>query len=383
LTALKVLVTATSLLPDYGGPAFSVSRLATALAEAGAKVGLWASDQSAALTPLLPPGSSVERITGTETEVLERFGEPEILHDNGIWLPHNHRLAMLAERRGIPRVVSTRGMLEPWALRHKRFKKSIAWQLYQRRDLKLACCHHTTAEVEARHVQNLGLGARVVTVPNGVDVPKDQASVFGAESGKAVLRGRKRTALFLGRIYPVKGLPMFVEAWARIRPQNWILRIAGPDEAGHQKQVEKAVSAAGLREVVSFTGPIEPEMKKSAFFDADLFVLPTHSESFGMVVAEALAHGVPVLTTTAAPWSILCERGCGWCVDATVDGMSEGLRQATSLDTEALRAMGTKGRTFVVTEFGWKRIADRMLSIYAEVLAKGIATGEPVLSLSR
>ena len=106
---------------------------------------------------------------------------------------------------------------------------------------------------------------------------------------------------------------MLVEAWARIRPQNWILRIAGPDEAGHQKQVERAVSAAGLGEVVSFTGPIEPEMKKSAFFDADLFVLPTHSESFGMVVAEALAHGVPVLTTTAAPWSILRERGCGWC----------------------------------------------------------------------
>ena len=176
---------------------------------------------------------------------------------------------------------------------------------------------------------------------------------------------------------------MLVEAWARIRPQNWILRIAGPDEAGHQKQVERAVSAAGLGEVVSFTGPIEPEMKKSAFFDADLFVLPTHSESFGMVVAEALAHGVPVLTTTAAPWSILRERGCGWCVDATVDGMSEGLRQATSLDTEALRAMGAKGRTFVVTEFGWKRVADRMLSMYAEVLANGIATGEPVLSLSR
>ena len=214
----------------------------------------------------------------------------------------------------------------------------------------------------------LALGVPIVTVPNGVDVPEERPGVQ-VRSAKAFGDGT-RTALFFGRIYPIKGLPMLVEAWARIRPQNWILRIAGPDEAGHQKQVERAVSAAGLGEVVSFTGPIEPEMKKSAFFDADLFVLPTHSESFGMVVAEALAHGVPVLTTTAAPWSILRERGCGWCVDATVDGMSEGLRQATSLDTEALRAMGTKGRTFVVTEFGWKRIADRMLSIYAEVLAK-------------
>ena len=81
-------------------------------------------------------------------------------------------------------------------------------------------------------------------------------------------------------------------------------------------------------------------MKTSAFLDADLFVLPTHSESFGMVVAEALAHGLPVLTTTAAPWSILRERGCGWWVDATVDGIAEGLRQATSLDSETLRVDG-------------------------------------------
>ena len=143
---------------------------------------------------------------------------------------------------------------------------------------------------------------------------------------------------------------MLIEAWARVRPDGWLLRIAGPDEAGHRKQVESAVSAAGLGEVVSFTGPLEPQMKKSAFFDADLFVLPTHSESFGMVVAEALAHGLPVLTTTAAPWSILRERGCGWWVDATVDGIAEGFRQATSLDTEALQAMGTKGRALVIAE---------------------------------
>jgi glycosyltransferase involved in cell wall biosynthesis len=153
------------------------------------------------------------------------------------------------------------------------------------------------------------------------------------------------------------------------------LRITGPDEAGHQKQVEKAVSGAGLSGVVSFTGPIEPHMKRSAFLEADLFVLPTHSESFGMVVVEALAHGVPVLTTTAAPWSILRERGCGWWVDATVDGIAEGLNQATNLDTKALRAMGAKGRAFVATEYSWKRIGDRMLWIYAGVLANGLAKG--------
>ena len=122
---MKVFLAGTSLLPTYGGPAFSVSRLAMALGEAGAEVGLWASDQSAAVTPLLPTRSSVQRIIGTEAEALDRFGETDILHDNGIWLPHNHRLAVLAGRRGIPRIVSTRGMLGPWALKHKLFKKNF------------------------------------------------------------------------------------------------------------------------------------------------------------------------------------------------------------------------------------------------------------------
>ena len=92
-----------------------------------------------------------------------------------------------------------------------------------------------------------------------------------------------------------------------------------------------------------FVGPIEGEKKESAFSNADLFVLPTYSENFGIVVAEALAHGLPVLTTTGAPWSMLPERGCGWWVDATVEGIAEGLRQATSCDPETLVRHGYEG----------------------------------------
>lgn len=364
---MKVLLTGTSLLPDYGGPAFSVTRLATALAEAGAEVGLWAPDKSATLTPLLTSGSSVQRLTGTEAEALDHFGQPDILHDNGIWLAHNHRLAVLAKERTIPRVVSTRGMLEPWALSHKRFKKRLAWRLYQRHDLKHARCHHATAEVEARNLEQLQLGVPVVAVPNGVDVPEERSA--GSESEGAVRGGSIRTALFLGRIYPVKGLPMLIEAWARVRPHGWRLQIAGPDEAGHQKQIEKAVFAAGLGDVVSFSGPIAYHMKMSTFLSADLFVLPTHSESFGIVVAEALAHGVPVLTTTGAPWSILPEVSCGWWVDANVDGIADGLRRATSLDPKELREMGAKGRSLVINKFCWKRVATLILSMYGKVLA--------------
>ena len=154
------------------------------------------------VTPLLPARSSVQRIVGTEAEALDRFGEPDILHDNGIWLPHNHRLAVLAENRGLRRVVSTRGMLEPWALSHKRFKKKLAWWVYQRHDLKRARCHIATGEAEARNLHLLGLGVPIVTVPNGVDVPEERPGVqFRCES----VRRWKKNSAFPGSDLPHQG----------------------------------------------------------------------------------------------------------------------------------------------------------------------------------
>ena len=202
----------------------------------------------------------------------------------------------------------------------------------------------------------------VRVIPNGIDIPEVGRKAASVESGK-------KTALFMGRIYPVKGLPMLVEAWARVRPDGWLLQIVGPDEAGHKAEVEKAVSAAGLNEVISFVGPLDGEAKRSVLFNADLFVLPTHSESFGMVIAEALAHGLPVLTTTGAPWSMLPQRGCGWWVDPTVDGLTGGLRQATSLDSGMLQAMGAKGRELVIAEYRWERIAKQFVITYEDVIA--------------
>jgi glycosyltransferase involved in cell wall biosynthesis len=366
---MRVFLAGTNLLPEYGGPAFSVSRLAIALTEVGAEVGLWAPDQSAATTPLLPAESSVHRLIGSAALAMDRFGKADVIHDNGIWLPHNHRLAQLAIGRAIPRLVSTHGMLEPWALNYKRWKKCFAWWLYQQRDLKRARCHHTTAQTEAAQLERLGLGVPICVIPNGVDVPAEFSPIGENEN-----RGGRRTALFLGRIHPKKGLTMLIEAWARVRPEGWRLQIAGPDEAGHRIHVENAVFAAGLSEIVSFIGPVAGEKKKSTFFGADLFVLPTHSENFGIVVAEALAHGLPVVTTTGAPWSRLPELGCGWWVDVSVDEIAVALRQATSLDAETLRAMGARGHEWVRAEFGWERVAKEFMATYEGLCSEQAAS---------
>ncbi|MCL4768141.1 MAG: glycosyltransferase [Hyphomicrobiaceae bacterium] len=360
---MRVLLATASVLPNYGGPAFSVSRLAKALAEAGIKVGLWAANQSAATSPLTESARGITLLNGSATQVLNCFGKPDVLHDNGIWLPHNHRIASLAARLGIPRVVSPRGALEPWALAHKAWKKRAAWWLYQRADLKRAHLLHATAEPEARSITSLNLGAAVRVIPNGIDVPA------AATEGVSWSGDNLYTALFLGRLYPVKGLPMLIEAWSRLRPQNWRLQIAGPDEAGHRGELERLVTSTGLNETVTFLGPLGGDAKTTALRRADLFVLPTYSENFGMAIGEALAHGLPVLTTTGAPWPMLPARGCGWWVEPSVEGLMKGLREAAALDRSALRVMGTKGRDWVAAEFGWDGVARQFLSAYETLIA--------------
>lgn len=360
---MKVLLTATSMLATYGGPAYSVSRLAIALADAGSEVGLWAADDSLRACAPLVDKKSIKRISGSIFECAWEFDTPDVIHDNGIWLPHNHAIARYARARGLARIVSTRGMLEPWAIAHKRWKKRLAWWLYQRSDVMRAVRLHATSREERQNLEALKLGVPIVSIPNGVDVPPTSEIAAMRNSGGS---SRSKVALFLGRIYPVKGLPMLIDAWAQVRPQGWVLRIAGPDEAGHRKTLERMVVERGLEEFVSFPGAVSGEQRTQFYAAGDLFILPSHSESFGMAIAEALAHGLPVVTTTGAPWPSLPERGCGWWVAPTVEAIADALRQATSADAATLRGMGERGRELVATEFGWSAVADAMITLYRE-----------------
>ena len=361
---MKVFLSATSLAPRYGGPAYSVSRLALALADAGAKVGLWSADGSVMDTPLLSADAPLTRLGRTAEGALEQF-RPDIVHDNGLWLGHNHRLARVCKTLVLPRLVSTRGILEPWARRHKKWKKDIAWLAYQRRDIRTAAALHATAEQEAENLACLKLEVPVHMIPNGVDIPALRAMPSGA----------LRTALFIGRLYPVKGLPLLIEAWSRVRPEGWRLLLAGPDEAGHRAELESLIARHNLGDVIQFTGPLQGAAKESALFGADLFVLPTHSESFGMAIAEALAHGVPALTTVGAPWPVLTEQAMGWRTPISVEGLAAGLAQATASDSSVLRAMGDRGRAYVTTRFSWDRVAKQFLATYATIVAKSTAPG--------
>jgi glycosyltransferase involved in cell wall biosynthesis len=254
-------------------------------------------------------------------------------------------------------------MLEPRAFEHGAWKKRLAWTLYQKKDLTRARVLCATSTEEAQSIRGCGFQQPIAVVPNGVTLPKLKE---GRNQRRIV-----RTMLFLSRIHPMKGLPLLVEAWKRAQPLGWRVLVVGPDESGHRETVEEAVSAADLKDVFEFVGPAT-EAKKARFFEiADVFVLPTMSENFGVVVAEALAHGVPVITTTGAPWRGLVENDCGWWVRPEVGELASAILEATALTDVERAAMGSRGRSWMERDFSWPSLAMRMRSVYEWVVSGG------------
>jgi glycosyltransferase involved in cell wall biosynthesis len=291
---------------------------------------------------------------------------PTIIHDHGMWLPTNHHAARLARTLRVPFIVQPHGMLEPWALGYRGLKKKVAMHAYQRRDLEAACVLVVTSEAEGENLRRIGLTQPLAVIPNGVR----SDAVAGAEDpGRGHASGR-RNVLFLSRIHPKKGLRNLIRAWGRLRVRDWELRIAGPDDGGHLEEIMDLAREAGVSDAIRYCGVVEGEQKSILYRQADVFVLPTYSENFGLVVAEALSQGVPVVTTRGAPWEDLQRHGCGWWVDVGVDPLVTALDEAMGLTEPERRAMGERGRV-LAHRFDWGTIAAQMLSVYRWILEGG------------
>ncbi|MBS0659835.1 MAG: glycosyltransferase [Verrucomicrobia bacterium] len=375
---MRLVLTVPDLVATSGGPSRSVPALATALAQAGAEVEIFTRDDPDGAPPRLAPDPALVRTHAVRVPAgrwrdlrvvpplrqalrarLAR-GDVDLLHDAGIWLPSNHVAAAEARRARVPYVISPRGMLEPWAVGFRAWKKRLAWTLFQGRDVAGAAALHATAAAEADGFRALGLTQRIITLPNGVELPPPGEPIPPAA-------GEPRTALFLSRLHPKKGLVELVQAWAAVRPPGWRLRLIGHDNTGHTPEVEAAIRAAGVADSVRVEPPVEGAERWRTYRSAELFVLPSYSENFGLVVAEALACGVPVITTTATPWAGLVERRAGWWIECGRDPLVPALCEATGLPGEALRAMGERGATWVREEFSWERIGRAMLAAYRDL----------------
>ena len=297
-----------------------------------------------------------QRLVHERLKTMHRENRIDVIHTNGIWSPFIHYAVTFAKKNGIKLVVTPHGMLEPWSLSQKKWKKKIAWLLYQKSDLKHADAIQVTAESEATSVRNLGLD-KCIIVPNGVDVRplSDQNE-------------RKLTALFLSRVHPKKGIPILLNAWQKIGNKNWELLIVGPGDPEYLQQIQLQIddisSEVTARLLPSVGGAEKDELYNSASF----FVLPTHSENFGIVVAEALERELPVITTTGTPWTELDDAGCGWCIELNEENLINALRSAMETPAEELRKMGRTGREYVQKNFGWPKIADNLHRHYQRIL---------------
>lgn len=376
---MNLLFTIDDLAPEAGGPSRSLPALCTELAHLGHRVEIVCQEPVRGRSaPLLPnPAHVKSTVVERGKTVLGALGRSpfrkavegrakemraEIVHDNGIWTATNRAVALAARALGVPRVVAVRGMLRPWALRRKRVKKLVGWVAYQRRDLASAQCLVATSDDEAAEVNALKLGVPVAMVPHGVEErpARTEAGIAGV-----------RTVLFLGRLVPNKGLADLVDAWARVKPNGWRVVVAGPDDDGHGKEIRSRAAAAGVLEAFEFTGALDEDAKWRALEAADLFVLPTHGENFGLAIAEALAAGVAVITTKGAPWPEIAARRCGWWIEHGAAPLTVALSEALATSPDERSRMGRRGRELVRERFGWPAVAARMALVYAWLAAGG------------
>jgi glycosyltransferase involved in cell wall biosynthesis len=389
---MKVIFTIAGLSPEFGGPSESVPALAESIAGENVDVHVITCEpQPRHGAPRLPNPKLVQshvvsrqaRTTQWRARTNEFFhtldrliaDKTTIIHDNGLWLPTNHATAVAARQHRRPLVISPRGMLTQWALRHHGLKKVLAWRLFQRRDLFNASALHATSDQEAATFRKVGFEGPIAVVPNGVEIPQ-RAKSEAERARNQELRTdnreqpRKRIALCVTRIHPVKGLMNLVEAWSEARPSGWRMIVAGSDEDRHQAELEAAVRRRGLNDAFEFVGAVDSEQKEALYNSADLFILPSHSENFGMSIAEGLAHGVPVITTRGTPWIDLLEHQCGWWAELGTGPLASALREAVSLSDQQRSEMGQRGRELVAQKYSWSRVAKEMKSVYQWLLGQ-------------
>lgn len=295
-------------------------------------------------------------------EYLNIAKESDVYHAHGIWGLTMHQIVKNARKQEKPYVVSVRGMLEPWSMQQSRLKKNLAMFLYQHKDLKNAACIHATALSEAESIRNLGYKNPIAVIPNGIDL-----SEYPLKDKENELRDRKKTLLFLSRIHPKKGIEILLEVWKNIPKQNkkdWQIEIAGNGEESYIKELNNKIIKLGLQDCVKIIGPQFGNEKIETYHRADLFVLPTYSENFGMVVAEALSCGVPVITTKGTPWGDLELYESGSWIDIGIESLKDCLEEYLMKSNSELQQMGQNGRQLIEDKYSIQSVAKQFIELY-------------------
>lgn len=364
-------------LSSKGGPTYTVPSLCRSLGEQGVSVVLNSLspetfETEGFYTYKSHPASSFIRRLGLSSSLrrslVKAASDADVIHSHMMWMMPNiyPGVVIKATRSRALLVMSPRGTLDPWEYNSHKLQKRIAWLAGQRMNLAISACLHATAVMECEHFRGLGLRAPVAVIPNGVDIP--DVAQFPLE------RKDRRRLLFLARIAPKKGVDLLLRAWRIVQANSpdWELQIAGDPNGDYLDRMRNL--AAELRvERVTFDCPVSEQRKWELYRNADLYVLATRGDNWAVSVSDALSFGVPAIVSKEAPWHGLESNGAGWWIDLSVDALSDCLRHAMDQEDHVLKAMGQRGRQWMMREFSWMGVGEKMKATYQWLLTGGSA----------
>lgn len=299
-----------------------------------------------------------------------KVAHPSLLHLHGLWRSPTRIASRLADSSH-PLVVAPHGMLDPWALVHSRWKKRLAWSLFERRALRSARCIHVLCPAEAAVTDALDLGRPIAVIPNGVSMPVTVAA--GPPPWENTIPAGASVLLYLGRFHAKKGLVPLLKAWQAVAEEaerhGWWLALVGYGDGGALAEQVSAAKARGELARVSLHGPCFDEQKHACFTAAKAFVLPSYSEGLPMAALEAMAYHLPSLLSTAC--NIPEAFSLGASLPAEPEDhviLAKSLHHLFELSEAEAAAMGSAGHALVAQGYSWPRVAEQTRQLYDWVL---------------
>jgi len=356
---MNILHFISSVDPAYGGPVEALKQRIAIYRSAGHHVEVASLDSPACAASLdfpapviaLGPGRGTYGYTPRALPWLRaNVARFDLVFVDGVWNSNTLIAHRALAGTGIPWAIFTHGMLDPYFTRRfplKHLKKSIYWHLRLSRVFRDATAVLFTAEEEKLLARQSFSRYRVreMVVPFGIFGPTlDLTSARDEFLTRFPALRQKRLAITLGRIHPKKGADILIRAFAATlapQPQDssapaWHLVIAGPDQVGWQRDLEALAASLSIRDRVTFTGNLTGAPKWGALAASEIFVLPSHQENFGIVVAEALASSLPVLLSDKINiWREVMQHSAGFVAPDTLEGTKSSLTRYTALSDDA------------------------------------------------